>query len=179
MTMDTDTLVLVIVAVTALASTFFTVVPLLPGTLLVPAGAIACGFVVGWSELPWWSWVLQALLVTGALLIDNVAQALGVRRIGGSRAAMVGGAIGVFAGPLVLALVIGPFALLFGPAIGAVVGTIAGEEYPQHRSTDTGTDRSNHVRLGTGALVAFVVGTSVKLVLVGTQLVLLALLVLR
>jgi uncharacterized protein YqgC (DUF456 family) len=179
MTMDTDTLAIVIVTITALASTFFTVVPLLPGTLLVPIGALACGFVVGFSELPWWSWLLQALLVASSLLVDNLAQALGVRRVGGSRAAMLGGAIGVFVGPLVLALVIGPLALLLGPALGAVVGTIAGEEYALRRSRGERADRSNHVRLGTGALVAFVLGTTVKLVLVTAQVVLLVLLMLR
>ena len=105
--MDTDSLVLFVIALAALAGTFFTVVPILPGTLFIPAGALVVGLVDADRRMPAWAWVVQAILVVVYLLVDNVAQAVGVKRVGGSRSAMVGGAIGVFVGPLLLAFVAG------------------------------------------------------------------------
>lgn len=168
--MDTDA-TLLIVAITALAAAFFTVVPVLPGTLLVPAGAVACALVAGWDEFPVWFWIVQAVLVALAIGVDQVAQLVGVKRAGGSNWAMWGGAIGVFAGPFVLALVMGPLALLVGPPVGAVVGTIAGEEYGRSRSGTLAADGSRRVyqRLGMVALIAFAIGTAIKLVIVAGQ----------
>lgn len=201
--MDPDTLIVAVIALAALASVLFTVVPLVPGTIFVPLAAIVCGFVVGWDELGWWFWVAQAVLVVGYLLIDNVAQVFGVRRLGGSRAAMVGGAIGVFVGPLVLGLLLGPLALFVGPPIGAVVGTLVGEARARRRgagspleapitiepsvsrpgatpsptpgaaSSPGSVSPAGYARLGLGALVAFIVGTTCKLVVVTVQIALL------
>lgn len=167
--MDTDSLLLLIVAITALAATFFTVVPVIPGAVLVPAGAAACALVDRWDRFEPWFWIAQAVLVALAFAVDQVAQVVGVKRAGGSRSAMWGGAIGVFAGPFILALLIGPFALLVGPPIGAVVGTIAGEEYGRRRAGDRSGSAREYQRLGTVALLAFAIGTSIKLVLVAVQ----------
>ncbi len=167
--MDTDALLLLIVAITALAAAFFTVVPVLPGALLVPAGAVVCALVDGWDRFEWWFWVAQGVLVVVAIAIDQVAQLVGLKRAGGSRYAMWGGAIGVFVGPFVLALVMGPFALLVGPPIGAVAGTLIGQEYGRRRAGHGDEVPRDYQRLGTVALVAFAVGTSCKLVLVAVQ----------
>lgn len=167
--MDTDSQLLLIVAITALAAAFFTVVPVLPGSLLVPAGAAVCALVDGWDQFPWWFWVAQAVFVALAIGVDQVAQLVGVRRAGGSRHAMWGGAIGVFAGPFVLALAIGPFALLVGPPLGAVAGTLIGEEYGRSRAGRGADAPRDYQRLGTVALLAFAVGTSIKLGLVAVQ----------
>jgi uncharacterized protein YqgC (DUF456 family) len=166
---DTDSLLLLIVALTALAAAFFTVVPVLPGSLFVLAGAAVCALVDGWDQFSAWFWVAQGVLVALGVAIDQVAQLVGVKRAGGSRQAMWGGAIGVFAGPFVLAFVIGPFALLLGPPIGAVVGTLLGEEYARSRAGHAPGEARDYHRLGTVALVAFAVGTGCKLVLVAIQ----------
>lgn len=166
--MDHDTISLVLVAAAALLAAAFTVVPVLPGTLFVPAGAVAIGFVVGWDPFEPWFWIVQAVLVALYLLVDNLAQLLGVKRVGGSRQAMVGGAIGVFVGPFALALVMGPLALLVGPPVGAVVGTIIGERRAR-RSLPPEVEGPGYRSLGMGALVAFVVGTTVKLAIVAIQ----------
>lgn len=167
--MDADATVLLVVAVAALASAFFTVVPIVPGAIFVPIGAAVCAQVVGWDEFAWWFWAVQAALVTAYLVVDNVAQLFGVRRVGGSRQAMFGGAIGVFAGPILLALVMGPLALLLGPPIGAVAGTIIGEERARRRDHSRGATPREYHRLGVGALVAWALGTAMKLVLVAVQ----------
>lgn len=167
---DTDLVVLLVVALAAIAATGFTVVPVLPGTLFVPAGAAIIGFVVGFDELRWWFWAAQAVLVVAYIGVDNAAQVFGVKRVGGSRQAMLGGAVGVFLGPILLAFVMGPFALLLGPPIGAVVGTIVGERRAR-RATPAGApvEAASYRRLGMGALTAFVIGTILKLVIVAVQ----------
>ncbi len=167
--MDTDALLLLIVAITALAAAFFTVVPVLPGALLVPAGAVVCGLVDGWDPFEPWFWIAQAVLVAIAIAVDQVAQVVGVKRAGGSKYAMWGGAIGVFAGPFVLALAIGPFALLVGPPVGAVAGTLIGQEYGRRQAGHGDEMPRGYHRLGTVALVAFAVGTGIKLVFVAVQ----------
>lgn len=172
--MDSDALVLLIVAATAILATGFTVAPILPGTLFVPLGAAACALVVGWDEFAWWFWLLQALLVGAYLVLDNVAQVLGVRRMGGSRQAMLGGAVGVVAGPILLAFVLGPFALFIGPPVGAVVGTLVGEERARRADATGPASRAGYHRLGFGALAAYVLGTVLKLAVVAVQVVLLA-----
>lgn len=178
--MDTDSTILLIVTIAALTGTFLTVVPVLPGTLAIPLGAIGCALVIGWGEFPLWFWMLQGVLVAAYLIVDNVAQVLGVRRVGGSKSAMVGGAIGVFAGPLVLALVLGPLALFIGPPLGAVIGTLLGEARSRRRATDDltgGASRPDYVRLGMIALVAFLVSTGAKLSLIAVQVLVLVLVV--
>ncbi|MCW2972995.1 MAG: hypothetical protein JWN72_1268 [Thermoleophilia bacterium] len=174
--MDTDSVVLLVIAVAAFASALFTVAPLLPGTLFLPLAAAIVGWVTGdWERFPTWFWVAQALLVVAYFVVDHVAQVAGVKRVGGSRGAMVGGAVGVFAGPLILAALIGPFALLLGPPVGAVAGTLVGEQYAHRRRRELAPDAAapDYKRLGFGALVAYLVSTGVKLGIIVVQVVLL------
>jgi len=173
--MDQDALILLVAAIATLAGAFFTVVPLLPGTLFLPLGAVVCALIVDWDLFPWWFWVAQAVLVGGYLLVDNLVQLLGVRRAGGSRSAMVGGAVGVFVGPLALAPLMGPLALLLGPPIGAVAGTLIGEERARRRrsSSEQAAPGRAYGKLGIAALIAFAVGTAIKLTIIAAQVALL------
>jgi uncharacterized protein YqgC (DUF456 family) len=161
--------VLLIVALATIAATAFTVVPVVPGTLFLPLGAVLAGLVAGFDDLRWWFWAAQAVLVAVYLVVDNVAQALGVRRLGGSRQAIIGGAIGVFVGPFLLTLVMGPFALLLGPPIGAVAGTLIGERRARRALPEPAADAASYRRLGIGAFTAFVIGTVAKLSIVAVQ----------
>jgi uncharacterized protein YqgC (DUF456 family) len=171
--MDVDSTTLVIIGIASLLGMLFTVVPVVPGTLFIPAGAVVIGFVQGWDVIPVWLWVVQALLVVVYLLIDNLAQIVGVKRIGGSRGAMAGGAIGVFVGPLALGIVSGPLGLLLGPPIGAVAGTLIGEERSRRRAGAARASTREYSTLGVGALAAFVVSVMVKLLLITVQVVVL------
>ncbi len=197
---------ILIVVTAGIAAYALTIVPLIPGTLFVPIGALAVMAVDESFRPGWWFWVLQVLLVAMFIVVDNVAQWLGVKRYGGSRLAMFGGAVGVIAGPILLAFVSGPFALLLGPPIGAVVGTLGGELIARKRAgrkaaqnveaiaapadgvapepasaalepaIEAPSTARGMVRLGVGALVAWAVGTSAKLVLVSIQIALLVVL---
>lgn len=160
----------ILLTIAVLAAVVFTVAPIVPGTIFVFAGAIAWGLLRGFEDFAWWFWVVQVVLAVASLAIDNVAQVLGVQRAGGSKEAMLGGTIGVFVGPLVLAPLIGPFALLVGPPIGAVVGSVAGELYLR---------RARHEVAATarGALLSWFVGTVARLAIVTVQVALLLIVV--
>jgi uncharacterized protein len=170
---------LVIAIVASLAAFAFTVVPVVPGSLIVPAGAVIIGFVEGFDEIPWWLWVVQAVLVVASFAIDNGAQALGARKFGASRTAMVGGVIGTFVGPFALGFVLGPLAVIFGGPVGGVIGVLAGEWSHRQKTGAEQLDRKQAMRLGLGSLVIWLLSTVTRLVLVGIQVALLLLVVIR
>lgn len=163
-----------IVIVAALVALVLTVAPVAPGTLAVVAGAVLVGLVDGWEQFDWWFWTIQGVLVIGYLGVDNAAQLLGVRSRGGSRSAMWWGTAGVVVGPLLLAPLLGPFALVLGAPVGAVAGTIGGELLHRRRSPHAAGDARLH-ELGLGALAALLVSMAVKLAIVSIQVALLVL----
>lgn len=136
------TLVNILVALLMLAGLAGAVVPVLPGTPLILAGAllhaIATDFTpVGLGRLA----ILAALAVVGAVL-GNLATAVGVQRAGGSRWAIVGALVGA---------VLGLFAAPLGLVLGPLVGAIAGEILRTRRLRGS-------VRAGLGALLGLLAG---------------------
>lgn len=172
--MDIDLVILLVLAGSAMLGVAFTVVPVLPGGIFPLAGMVVLGAVEGWHAIPAWAWAVQAAMLLAYLLVDNVAQLLGVRRLGASRRAMALGALGVALGPLALAPVLGPIALLAGPPIGALVGTLLGERSARRRGGTAAPTSTEYRQLGIGALVAFVVGTVAKLGVIALQVAVLA-----
>lgn len=137
-----------------LAVVFFTVgvigtlLPALPGAPLIWLGMLIYGLFVNFNNLPWTFFLGQGLAVALIFLIDYLAGIWGVKRYGGSKAAVWGSVLGGLLGVLFL----GPFGLIFGPFIGAV----AGELYQK-----SPLDRAFQVGIGT--LIGFLGGTVLKL----------------
>lgn len=107
-----------------------TVVPVLPGLVLLPLGALlwcwAIGFATGWPTL-----LLAGLLLLLGWGADLLGVLLGAARLQASRWAYVGAAIGLVVGLLGLlpALPVGGPLLgaLLGPWLGAALGELAAE----------------------------------------------------
>lgn len=165
---DAHTAVLAVAIISVIAALGFTMLPVIPGTLFILAGAIVCGFIDGWSAFAWWFWVGQVALTVVYLVVDQAVQAISARRAGTSTRGIVGGMVGVFIAPLALAPISGPFALLIGPALGAVVGTIIGE-LSSPRPTEDESARRSIRSIGAWALFAYAAGTVGKLVVVSGQ----------
>ncbi|PWK15645.1 DUF456 domain-containing protein [Tumebacillus permanentifrigoris] len=146
-----------------MAALFFTVVPILPGTLFVIPGFLIYGWMVDWDHFSWVFWVGQILLIIVNFLSDNVAQIFGVKKMGGSKGGMIGGSLGMFILPLVISP-LGPLAILFGPLLGAVLGAMVGEMLMRRKSHEV-------VKVGWGSLLSFLAGTVFKVLLVGIQIV--------
>ncbi|QEY32851.1 DUF456 family protein [Synechococcus sp. RSCCF101] len=94
-----------------------TLLPLLPGLVLLPLGALLWCWRTGWEQ-GWWALLLVGLLTLAGLLADLLALGLASARLQASRWAPVGAGIG---------LVLGVFGLLpalpvGGPLLAALVG---------------------------------------------------------
>ena len=93
------------------------VVPFLPGLPLVLAGVYVYALGTGLNAGVGLGHLIVYTLVGGAaIVLSTLANALGSRVAGGSRAGMLGAGVGLIIGLLLG----GPFGLLLGPFIGAV-----------------------------------------------------------
>lgn len=136
-------------ALALLAGLAGTVLPAIPGAVLLVAGA----FLVAWAEhftrVP--GWIVAVAAGIGALIwiVDLAAGALGAKRFGASRWAVAGSTVGALVG-----LTLGPVGLLLGPAVGAVVFEYLWDP-----------DLRQALRSGVGAFLGFVLGSAVKIAL--------------
>lgn len=111
-------------------------------------GMLVYGFFVDFQNLPWTFYVGQGLAVALIFLIDYLAGIWGVKRYGGSREAVWGSVLGGLLGVLVL----GPFGLIFGPFIGAVIGEL-------YRKSSL----NKALEVGIGTIIGFLGGSFIKL----------------
>ena len=137
-------LILVIVGIVG------TVVPGLPGPILVFAGVLLAAWGDGFARIGAGTLILLALMAIAAYAVDFAASAIGVRLAGASTRAAAGAALGAVAG-----LFFGLPGLILGPFVGGVLG-----ELTVRRSLPRAG------RAGLAAWVGFVVGTALKLALV-------------
>ena len=127
-----------------------TIMPGLPGTVLVLAGLILAAWIDEFSRV---GGVTVAVLVSLTLLAyaaDFVAGALGAKRSGASARAAIGAGLGALVG-----LFFGIVGVLVGPFLGAVLGEL---------SLHGNLERAG--RAGIGTWLGMVVGTAVKVSLV-------------
>ena len=120
--------------------------PALPGTVLIFAGLLLAAWADGFMRVGAGTIVLLGIMTVGAYFVDVAAMALGMKRLGATRRAMAGSAIGTIAG-----LFFGLPGLIIGPFAGAVVG-----ELTAHR------DFGRAGRAGLAAWLGFLIGTIVK-----------------
>jgi uncharacterized protein YqgC (DUF456 family) len=125
-----------------------TILPALPGATMIWLGMLVYGFFVDFQNLPWTFYVGQGLAVALIFLIDYLAGIWGVKRYGGSREAVWGSVLGGLLGVLVL----GPFGLIFGPFIGAVIGEL-------YRKSSL----NKALEVGIGTIIGFLGGSFIKL----------------
>lgn len=93
------------------------VLPALPGTILVLAGIVLGAWIGDFQEVGWVALTAVAVLAILAWLMDYVAAALGAKRAGASRQAIIGAAVGTVAG-----IFMGLVGVLFMPLVGAAAG---------------------------------------------------------
>ena len=123
------------------------VLPALPGVPLVFAGMLLAGWADDFRLIPAWVIVVLAVLTAFALAIDIVATMLGAKRVGASKLAIAGGALGTL---------IGLFFSIPGLLLGPFVGALAGEWLH-------GRDMQHATRVGFGTWTGMIVGAVFKL----------------
>ena len=130
-----------------------TVLPALPGAVLVFGGIALAAWIDGFTEISGWTVGVVAVLTVLAFAADYVAALLGAKKAGASRLAIAGAAIGTLAGVFT-----GFVGLLFMPLLGAAIG-----EYVADR------DMMRAGKVGVATWIGLVLGTAVKVALVFTM----------
>jgi uncharacterized protein YqgC (DUF456 family) len=149
------TAVSLLVAVLMIAGLVGAVLPGLPGTPLIVLGALIHGYATSWESLGLARILILVVLAAASELAGYLGAALGARRSGGSRWAVLGAVAG-----LLLGLPFAPLGLVLGPMIGAIAAELI----------RTGALRDS-IRTGTGAAIGVLAGTvlhvALALVMVG------------
>jgi uncharacterized protein YqgC (DUF456 family) len=127
-----------------------TVVPALPGAILVFAGIALAAWIDDFERIRPWVLALLDVLTATAWIVDYVAAAAGAKRVGASRLAIVGALIGTLAG-----IVTGLWGLLFMPLAGAAIG-----EYVAQR------DARRAGKVGLATWLGFLLGSAAKVAIV-------------
>jgi hypothetical protein len=130
-----------------------TVLPALPGAVLVFGGIALAAWIDGFTEISGWTVGVVAVLTVLAFAADYVAALLGAKKAGASRLAIAGAAIGTLAGVFT-----GFVGLLFMPLLGAAIG-----EYVADR------DMMRAGKVGVATWIGLLLGTAVKVALVFTM----------
>ena len=126
-----------------------TVLPALPGTLLVAGGIVLGAWIDDFSRVGWLSLSLVAVLALLAWVLDYVAGLLGAKRAGASREAIIGAALGTVVG-----LFMGLVGVLFMPLVGAALG-----EFLARR------DQHQALRVGVSTWLGIMAGLIAKVVI--------------
>ena len=162
--MEPTTLYYVLAALLVVVGIAGTILPALPGLPLVFAGMLLAAWAGNFQQVGVPMLVVLGLLTVFSLAVDFWATALGAKRVGASRFAIIGAMVGTFGG-----LFLGPLGLLMGPFAGAIGGELI------HRRSLLKQDLGHATRIGVGTWFGILFGTVLKLALAFTMLGLFAL----
>ena len=145
--MDLQTLYYVLAAILILVGVAGTVLPILPGLPLVFGGMLLAAWAGGFEQVGAPMLLLLGVLTLLSLGIDFLATAMGAKRVGASKLAVVGAVIGTIVG-----LFFGPLGLLAGPFAGALAGELI-----------HGREVGHATRVGIGTWLGILFGTVLKI----------------
>lgn len=131
-----------------------TILPALPGTPLIFGGILLVAWWGDFSVVGIVPVIVCGVLTLISVVIDFLATALGARRVGASRLAVIGALVGT---------IIGMFFLLPGLIIGPFVGALCGEYMAQR-------DLRQAAKVGASTWIALVVATATKVALAATMI---------
>ena len=162
--MEPNTLYYLLAIVLVVVGIAGTILPALPGLPLVFAGMLLAAWAGDFQQVGVPMLVVLGLLTVFSLAFDFWATALGAKRVGASRLAIIGAMVGTLAG-----LFFGPVGLLLGPFAGAIAGELI------HRRSLQKHDLGQAAKIGVGTWFGILFGTVLKLALAFTMLGLFAL----
>lgn len=133
------------------------VYPLLPSVLFLLAGFLLYGLAFGFSTLHWLFWTIEGLFILLLFGADTIANLIGVKKYGGTRAGMWGSTIGIVLGPFVIPVI----GIILGPFIGAALA-----ELIVHRRSV-----KESLKVGFGSVIGFITSvlakTIIQIVMIG------------
>jgi uncharacterized protein YqgC (DUF456 family) len=131
-----------------------TVVPVLPGALIVFLGMLLAAWLDEFERVGPWTLAVLAILTVLVYLVDFAGGAVGAQRLGASRRAVWGAALGALIG-----IFFGLPGILIGPFAGAVLG-----EYSVQRNLRKAG------KAGAGAWLGLALAAAAKIALVFVML---------
>ena len=143
-----NTTALVIAVIFFIAGLIGTIVPILPGAILIYVGMLVYGFMTHFVTLNVEFFITQGLVLLLLFAIDYIASAIGTRRFGGSKQAAWGAVIGTVIGVFIF----GPLGIVLGPFLGAVIAELLRR-----------TEINQAIRVGFGTLIGILGGTLLKI----------------
>jgi uncharacterized protein YqgC (DUF456 family) len=144
-----DVLLWILVVVLIAAGVVGTILPALPGALLVFAGILLGAWIDHFDRVSVTVVVICGVLTVLAWATDYAAAMLGAKRAGASRLAVIGAAIGT-----VLGVFTGLVGLLFMPLVGAAIGELIAVR-----------NATRAAKVGVSTWVGLLLGTLAKVVL--------------
>ena len=145
--MDLHALWYLVAAILVIVGLVGTVLPALPGVPLVFCGLLLAAWADGFAHAGALTLFVLGVLTVIALAIDFVAGVLGAKKVGASRYAVIGAALGTLLG-----LFLGLPGLLLGPFVGALSGELL-----------AGGTLRKATGVGAGAWLGFLLGAIAKL----------------
>ena len=130
------------------------VLPALPGLPLMFAGMLLAAWAGGFAKVGAGMLITLGLLTAVSMGMDFWAAAIGARRVGASRVAVIGALAGT-----VFGLLLGPVGLLVGPFAGALLGEL------WHGRSLNASQVGKATRVGVGTTLGIILGVAVKLML--------------
>ncbi len=152
--MDQQVLLYILAGALMVIGILGVVLPALPGLPLVFGGMLLAAWVDGFERIGVWTLVILGMLTLLSLLIDIVATAMGAKRVGASRLALVGAMLGTVVG-----LFFGIVGVFIAPFIGAVLGELL------HRRKLERSDVGHAAKVGLGTWFGILLGVVSKLAL--------------
>jgi len=145
-----ETVALILAIILFGAGLLGTILPVLPGAILIYAGFILYGIMTGFRALNATFFLLQGLVLIIVFLVDFVSSAAGTKVFKGSKQSAFGAAAGTIAGLIAL----GPLGIIVGPFLGAVVVELL-----------VNKDIRQAVNVGFGTVIGVLGGTIAKLII--------------
>jgi uncharacterized protein len=145
--LDQSVLLWILSAILTVTGLSGLLLPVVPGAPLLFLGLLFGAWAEGFTYIGIGTLLILAAMAAMTYVVEFAASILGVKKYGGSNRAMIGAAIGGFAG-----LFLGIPGILAGPFVGAVIG-----ELSLQRSLDEAS------RAGFGTVVGLALGIAGKL----------------
>lgn len=124
------------------------VYPVIPSVLFIAGGFLLYGIFFSFEPFNWLFWLIQGLFVVILFIADYIANLIGVKKYGGSKAGVWGSTIGILVGPFIIPI----FGILIGPFLGAIIA-----EWLVNKK-----DFKDAVKIGFGSVVGFISSVFVK-----------------
>jgi uncharacterized protein YqgC (DUF456 family) len=127
------------------------VYPIIPSVLFLAAGFLLYGVFFSFQSFSLLFWIIQGLFVVLLFGCDYIANMIGVKKYGGSKAGIWGSTIGILAGPFLIPVA----GILIGPFLGAALA-----EMIVHRR-----NLKESIKIGFGSVVGFLSSVITKAVI--------------